>query len=374
MQAWEYVRPSAAAQLLRCSGYAQLNAILGAPFEEDEDTEVREDGIACHWLVQHWQRDYSATIGEVAPNGRPITNEMRSAVDEYTLAMMLIAPMDAWHIEQTVPVSKIITGMQDGTPDAWYFDIISGTLYVFDLKFGFRYVDAYENIQLIIYALTISMAVLSIDIDKIKVKLAIFQPRAPNHEGSLRWWSPTATKLREFWAIIVGATYRALQPNAQCTPNAGCKHCPGAFGCHALRMAASRDTELSYKSVPAVLSNDRLGYELSIRHAALKTLEAQIAALETQAEHSLRHGERVLGYELAPRRTLWRWKDGAEQRLAALSATLGLQVTEVKTKSVANLRAQLPAALLEMYAEKPNGGLQLKATDPKEAERRFTQE
>ena len=139
-------------------------------------------------------------------------------------------------------------------------------------------------------------------------------------------------------------------------------------------MSASGATEVAYAAVPAVLDNDRLGYELAIRHSALRRLEAQIAGLETQAEHALRHGERVQGYEMAPRRTLWRWREGAAAPLAALGKVLGVEVTDVKTKSVAQLRALLPKPVVEMYAEKPVGGMALRAIDPKDAERRFNQE
>lgn len=388
MQAADYLRPSGASNWVRCLGFAQLNALVGAPFEEDEDTEVREDGTACHWLAQQSIEGVKHATDSVAPNGRLITDEMQGAVAEYIGVMESIAPIidraaeatvydvDCynWHIEQKVSVSRVFPGVQDGTPDAWYFDATTRTLYILDLKFGFRYVDAYENLQLTIYALTILQAVLNISLDDVKVKIGIFQPRCPNHMGALRWWSPTAAKLRDMQGIIQGAAYRSLIPGALCTPHPGCKTCGAAHACHALRMAASGATEVAYAPVPAILDNDRLGYELAIRHRAMRTLESQVTALETQAEHAIRHGDRVMGYELAPRRTLWRWKPGAAERLAALADTLKVEVTEVKTKSVAQLRALLPKALLEMYAEKPNGGMTLKAIDPKEAERRFNQE
>lgn len=374
MQVADYLRPSGASNWVRCFGYAQLNARIGAPFEEDEDTEVREDGTACHWLAQQALEGIEHATDTVAPNGRLITNEMQSTVGEYVSIINAINAWVYWNIEGKVPVSRLFAGVQDGTPDAWYFDHVNGVLYVLDLKFGFRYVDAYENLQLVIYALTILHAVLNVSVDDVKVKLGIFQPRSPNHEGPLRWWSPTAAKLHELQGVIQNAAYRAMLPSAVCTPHPGCKHCPGAHGCHALRMAASQATEVAYAAVPAVMDNERLGFELSIRHKAMRMLESQVTALETQAEHALKHGQRVMGYELSPRRTLWRWKEGAQERLAALAGLLKIEVTEVKTKSVAQLRALLPKPLLEMYAEKPNGGLQLKAIDPKDAERRFNQE
>jgi len=372
MQAYEYVRPSAAANLLRCFGYAQLNALVGAPFEdENEDTEVREDGTACHWLAEQRLTDVKHPSGTVSPNARVITDEMQGAVDEY---VRIMGDGEHWVIEEKAPVSTVIAGMQDGTPDAWSFNSHTMTLTILDLKFGYRFVDAYENIQLTIYALTIIFAVLKLTPDNVKVRLGIFQPRAPNHMGALRWWSPTPTKLYEMHAMIVAGVWQCLQPNALCTPHPGCKTCPAAHACHALRMAASRDTEVAYAPVPAILDNERLGYELSIRHAAAKMLESQIAGLETQAEHALRHGERVSGYELGPRRTLWRWKEGAAQLVAALAASLKIEAVEVKTKSVAQLRALLPKEVVELYAEKPNGGFVLKPIDPKDAERRFNQE
>ena len=206
MQIAEYLRPSGASNWVRCFGYAQLNAAVGAPFEEDEDTDVREDGTACHWLAQQALEGINHATDTVAPNGRLVTDEMQSAVAEYVSIIMAICRIaELWHVEEKVPVSRVFAGVQDGTPDVWHFDPDTRTLYVLDLKFGFRYVDAYENFQLTIYTLTILQVVLNVSLDDVKVKVAIFQPRCPNHDGALRCWSPTVVKLRELQGNIQDA-------------------------------------------------------------------------------------------------------------------------------------------------------------------------
>ena len=144
-----YLRPSAAATWVVCHGYAAMRAAYPeAPDEADND--VREDGIACHWLAAELFHKRYPALDSISPNGRVLTEEMFDAADLY-LDVLNSWPGVGVTVEQQINCSAIYEGMV-GTPDACAYNPTLRTLYVGDLKFGFRFVEVWENWQLIVYA------------------------------------------------------------------------------------------------------------------------------------------------------------------------------------------------------------------------------
>lgn len=368
----DYLRPSAAPYWSRCFGYARLNDEVEAIPDDEQDHDVREDGTACHWLAQEVWNGEAWEVGDVSPNGRVLTDEMFSAIRDY-IAIIRKFKGDV-RIEEKVPVSRAFPGVSDGTPDVWAFDWESWELTLLDLKFGFRFVDAFEHPQLIVYIITIITEVLCIaprDLYRLKIKLGIYQPRAPNHEGALRWWKPKMETLLELWSQLATAAFRAYQKNSPCIVNPKCKTCTASYACQALQRAGFDAVETAAASLPAVMDNHRVGHELALLHDAQRNLEARIAGLETQADFELRKGRMITGYTLQPRRTLWKWREGVEDKLKAAGGRAGVEVMVTKPRTVPQLRGLLPDEVLTELAVKPDGGLQLKAIDPKEAARKF---
>lgn len=335
-----------------------------APDEADND--VCEDGTACHWLASEvWDGRFPAE-DTLAPNGRLLTEEMFDAVDLYHDVLRSwpdVVPV----CEQYVPIPRILQGF-GGTPDAWAYNPTKKRLYIADLKFGFRFVEVWENWQLICYACGL-LDLLQLDDQDVTVEFVIVQPRSFHREGPVRKWCVRASDLRAHINILIGA---AAAP-ALCVPNPGCVDCPGRHVCVALQNSALTAVETSYKGDPHELTPQALGVELRLLEHAEKLLKARKTGLQTQAEHLLRHGQSVQGYALYPTFAREGWKDGGEAQII----TLGQQYFSVNVAkplraiTPAQARKVLPADIVGMYAHKPSTGVKLTKIDPLEAKKAF---
>lgn len=370
----QYIRPSGAGTWSSCAGYPALNAALGSEYVEETDNEVREDGIACHWLAAELWNGAVITPGTLAPNGRELTEEMFAAVAEYH-AHIRAWPVSKWQIEKEVPSATYFPGVTNGTPDVWALDLQTFTLYLADEKFGYSLVEVWRNKQLIIYAVTLILWLRSQGYCVERVELSIHQPRQAHRDGYWRTWKPSVTELLRLGDELREAALACYAPNPLCTVNPGCGNCMGASACVTLQAAAGRGAEVSYDATPFVLTEQQLAYELTKLRTAAKHLDHRITGLETQAESLLRKGKRIPGYEMGRKATRWRWREGAREHLRRLGQLLSVDVMqEPKEKTVAQLRNAFPGIDVQaLYAEKPTGELKLVQSDPNEAIKRFSQ-
>lgn len=368
-----YLRPSSAATWSKCTGYAALNAALATEFVEETDNEVREDGTACHWLAAEVWEGRPVRPGTLSPNGREITDEMFSAVEEYhaLLRSWDVLPSDIF-IEQLAPVATAFPGVADGTPDAWAYDRVAELLEVADLKYGYRPVEVWRNAQMIVYAWSLVVMLTKHGCAPQRVRLTICQPRCAHRDGTTRSWTVSVQELAGFAAELAAAAQRCYAPNPPCTVGPQCHDCTAAHGCRTLQAAAGSAMEVSYDATPFVLNEQQLGYELTKLMAAQRHIEDRINGLSTQAESLLRKGKRVPAFEMGRRATRWRWRADSEGFVRALGELFGVDVMqEPKLKSVAKLRDALGVDVVSMYAEKPDGELVLRQTDPNEVLKRF---
>lgn len=368
-----YLRPSKAATWSKCLGYAALNAALATHLDdtdEENDNEVREDGVACHWLAEQVWNGSRPSVGSLSPNNREITEEMYAAVEEYH-AYLRSLPQPVT-LEQTLPVSQFFPGVQDGTPDAWaYADEV---LYVGDLKYGYRPVDVWRNLQLAIYAWTLVCWLAQQHGHAVqRIRFTICQPRCAHPEGTTRSWECDINQLAGIAAWLAERAQLALGLNPECTPGPQCGNCAAAYGCRSLQATAGNALEISYDATPFVLTESQLAYELSKLMSAQKHIENRINGLSTQAESLLRKGSRVPGFDLGRKATRWRWREDAIPHVQRLGELFGVEVMKEPTvKTVPQLRSAFPGVDVQaLYAEKPTGELKLSLVDPNEAIKRL---
>lgn len=347
-----------------------------APDEADND--VREDGTACHWLAKEiWERRIPAE-GSLSPNNRVLDDEMFDAVDLYHGVLRQSAWQDGeTYIEQPIDCSLIYPKMQ-GTPDA--FTVIArgehsnGRLRVVDLKYGFRFVEVWDNLQLIIYALCIAWK-LELPDDYL-VELTIVQPRSYHRDGPVRSWTTTVGNLRAKYLQMLRDAANAAMGGAAppCTPNPGCVDCAARFSCVALQNAALRAVEQAYMGIPLELPPSAIGMELTILKAAERALEARIAGLTMQAESLIRNGKVVPGWTIAPTYARERWQDGAEAHILTLASKYFDVDASKPTQAVSPARARklgIPDKIVAMFSHKPSTGVKLAKQDPNEAKKAF---
>jgi len=368
----DYLRPSAAGTWSKCYGYAALCASIGAALsmgddDDEADTEIREDGTACHWLAEVTWNGADIPVGHIAPNGRIITEEMFDAVVMYH-SLLESWPGVAPVIEQKVPSSQVIVGCADGTPDAWAYDPINRILYIADLKFGYGFVEVWGNLQLIVYLLAIiKLLNLPPELD-IEIRAYIVQPRSGHRDGPVRRWKTTRNELAGYHTILAHAAQMAQAPVPLCTPNPGCKHCPARYGCAALQASALAGVEQAYDSTPHVLTPQGVATELSLLREASRRIEDRITGLEQQAEFELRNGRRIPGYSLKPSFGRTTWSKEFKDSILSLGQLFRVDVAkppEPVTPAQAK-KLGMPTAIVDRYSYRPAGALKLVKDDPNE--------
>lgn len=335
---------------------------------EEADSEVTEDGTACHWLASEvWDGRFHAE-GSLAPNGRVLTEEMYLAVDDYH-GVLRSWPGVAAVCEQYIQIPRILQGF-GGTPDAWAYNPDTKTLYVSDLKFGFRFVEVWENWQLICYACGL-IDLLGLSWDDTNIVFTIVQPRSRHKDGPIRTWKTTAQEILPFVMTLAAAAVAAIRY----VPNPGCFDCPGRHVCVAYQNAALRAFEVSYGGGAVYeLEPAALGAELRLLKDAEKKIQGRISGLEVQAENLVRKGIPVKGWVLSASYARETWRDGADVELRTLAEKFygNVEITKpAKLKTPNQLRQLLPASVVSIYAHKPSTGVRLTKQDPFEARKAF---
>lgn len=338
---------------------------------EEADNEVCEDGTACHWLASEiWHGNYPM-LGSLSPNLRILTDEMFDGVDVYHGVLRSWANVEAV-CEQYVPIPRILTGF-GGTPDAWAYDPTTKTLYVADLKFGFRFVEVWFNWQLICYVVGL-LDLLGLWDQDINVVCTIVQPRNYHRDGQVRSWRFRSHEIRPLVFTLVAAAARAMQPQAPCTPNPGCYDCAGRHACMAYQNSTALALEVSQNAIPLELTPEALGKELSVLKDAARKIEGRITGLTTQAEHLMRNGKHVPGWSMVGTFAREGWRKDSEVQLLTLAEKYFNNVSITKPPTLvtpAQARKILPSAVVAVYAHKPSTGVKLTKQDPLEATKAF---
>lgn len=366
-----HLRPSGAATWLLCGGSVAMRAAFPeAP--EDGDSDVTEDGTACHWLASEiWDARYPDE-GTLSPNQRVLTDEMFEAVDIYH-DVLRAAEWSAGetYCERPVDCSFIYPNMS-GTPDAWTY--VPGKLRIVDLKFGFRFVEVWENVQLTIYAVAVAKKLMLPP--HTVIELVIVQPRSFHRDGPVRTWRTTLEKLEPMIERLRVAAAHAMGPNAMCVPNPGCLDCAGRHACEALHNSAWGATEVAYSSTPHLLNAEQLARELTVLDEAERKIKARKSGLMVQAEAAAREGKILPGWELSTTFAREGWLPGTEATVMTLAKEY------FKINAAKPMRAMtpnqvrklgVPSTIVSMFAHRPSTGVKLMKADPNAARKAFEQ-
>lgn len=336
---------------------------------EEADNEIREDGIACHWLSEQIWKGITPKLDSLSPNNRVLDDAMFDAVDIYHDVLRSWTGVEVY-VEREVSCAAIHPGMK-GTPDAWAYDASTQTLYIADLKYGFRFVEVWENWQLVAYITSI-IDMLQLSDLKLTVRAFIIQPRSSHRDGPVREWKVPASHLRAQANILRMAAAEAMKPTPKCTPNYGCTDCPARHACVALQQSALTALETSYDGIPLELSPAAVGDELRRLEDAAKRLEARITGLRGQAESLLRAGAAVPYWSLSATYARERWRDGMESQVMTLGKYYNAELAKPATPiTPTQARKLLPAIIVDAYAHKPSTGVKLTKQDPFQAKKAF---
>ena len=359
--------PSSAYRWQPCPGSVPLEA----RYPEEEETEEAAAGTASHHAGAEELLGRPVAVGDLAPNGVVLTEEMIEGAsmwttDVFTVCIATGTPLDHLQVEQRVQMPRIHADAF-GTPDTWLYVPNAGTLYVWDYKFGHGVVEHVENWQLIAYVCGI-LDLLGIDgrnDQELWVDMRVVQPRAYHRDGRVRSWRVRASDLRGYFNKLAAAAAEAMGAHPHTLSGPHCLHCKAAAHCPTLKRATWAAADFVGGSAPESLDADSAAYELGLLEHIAVLVKARLQGREADVTARLKRGEVVADWCLEPTYGRQTWKEGDEAQVIAVGDMCGVNlrkpeaaVTPLQAVKLAAKKG-VDASVIYEYSETPRTGVKL---------------
>lgn len=355
------VPPSSAAVRMMCPGSRAMTKDL-----PEVESESAREGTAAHWLADWFiQRNTTGPVPACSKEGEPFTDEMirgarlwRSYIEK--VGDECVVQLDI-QSEARIDIPGVHPDMW-GTADA-YILAADGHIHVFDYKFGFKYVEVFENWQLLCYAIGLAQAPGTPRPGHFKVSLHIVQPRWYKGETQTSRWDLTSDDLWVYAKRLRASELLASQPYAKCIPNPQCLFCKARASCGPLQEAALSVISISREGVSRSLEAAEAANELRLLEHADRLLDARIDGLKVQVQSEIDAGKSVPHYEITRVKSRQKWTVPSEEvrALASLSG-IDLSTPGIKTPKQA-LDAGVDPAIVAMLSGMPLGEKKLQLKD-----------
>ena len=355
------LQPSSAHRWVPCPGSVPLEA----QYPEEDGLEAQE-GHAAHWLAAEMiQRGPGGApvLVEVAPNGVPITEEMRDLVPVYVSDVLAtkakFGTRAVNQIEHRIHATSVHPDNW-GTADDVLYCNDTARIVIWDFKWGHGFVEVFENWQLLNYLAGVLDQLEHSGHADYEVTLRIVQPRSYHREGPIREWSFKASAARDYIRQLNASANEALGNDPSTVPGPHCKRCNARHACKANQAVALDVVDSSSDSTPHDLPPSALGRELSVLTRAREMLESRITGLQAQAEAEIRKGTQVPGWAIEHTVGREAWSVTAEE-VATLGDMLGVKLSkgpEVVTPAQAR-KAGVDETIIAQYSSRKPGSSKL---------------
>lgn len=331
---------------------------MHAAFPSSGDDLPAMEGTAAHWCFEQIFADRTPAVGESAPNGVLVTDEMLDGAELFVDAVRSMVPPDTHlYVEDKLMMSNVIHEANWGTPDVFAIATDRSVVWLLDYKHGHRYVEEFENWQLIDYVAGIYQAHLPSGglLDSTVVHMTICQPRVYNRGSPVRIWTTTIGALKPYWDTLRKAAPMAMCDEAPCVPGDWCEFCNGRHACEALQRTALAATDAAYSSIPLVLPPLAASRELRAMQRAATMLEARMTGLQQQLLDLCRAGTDVPGYGIERAQGRQRWTRPIPE-VIALGQMFGLDVSKpgvITPKQ--SIKLGVPAGVVAAMSDEPLG-------------------
>lgn len=349
--------PSSAGVWVNCSGSIAMQGY----YPQSEESEASREGTAAHELCASTifgggSFDYE---GKGAPNGVMYDEDMYDAAQLYAKDILDVYTSRAntmIHVERKVE-AKRVHELNWGTCDAYIWDEAKSELFVWDFKYGYGIVEAFENWQLINYVAGILETHNIFDDQKVTVTMRVVQPRA--FSQPIREWKVKLSELRGYINRLHNAAGKALSPDAECASGSHCHYCTAIHACPAALKSGLTLFEASSLPIPSEPTNEMLGKQLEIVNRAMEQLKYVQTGIEAQVKAKLQSGQNIQGWTLQEGRGRLAWGKPLDE-IFALGDMMGVElrkptaITPTQAKS-----AGLDAGLVTAYSAYPSMGFKV---------------
>jgi hypothetical protein len=377
-------RPSSLALTVACHASLQLQESVPPLPDTDEEAE----GTAAHWVA----RRRIAGFGHELPVGAKFFSDGREwavTLDMHAGAVLYERALGGVHpdlrIEEFIASPRVHPTECGGTPDASRFFLDARAAYetcpedlplipflagqlrllrVGDYKFGHRYVEVFENMQLGAGYLSGLLARYNLDDNDpfLYVEMILVQPRSYHRDGMVRVWRGPAHMIRGIVNVANYAVEMALGPNPHMQTGKHCLDCRARHVCRALQVNTMHLADFSQSYERSDLPSWAVGQELMIVQDAIKRLEARETGLAAQGEALLRAGQPIPFYHMEPGRSNLSYKEDVKlDELVGLSELVNVDITRpvtIKDRIVTPTQAiqlGISPEVMKHYADRPPG-------------------
>lgn len=372
--------PSDGANWLECTAKPQMALRFPALTVDPSAAE----GEAAHWAAYSMMRTHVPQVGEVAPNGVILSQEMLDSAQVYVNHVYSVANKYGKWGQQNCETRRAMPSLHPemfGTCDADLDLLIEcKEVHFWDLKHGFLDVEVYQCVQLAIYARgwLDERGYDGHAEQNIWFVFHIVQPRSFHPDGPVRTWRVLAADLRAMWNRIRAAAYEAMSDDPKYKVGNQCTYCEARRACPALRRASHAAQQYAESAMPVELDGIALGIELHNARRMLELLQSRIGAMEEQAEQQLRRGEVVLHHQMSPGRGATKWSKPAED-VIALGNLLGLKLAKPAEPITVNQarevfrKSGVDDKVIDGYSQRIPGAMKLTAIADNSAAKVFMQ-
>jgi hypothetical protein len=272
-------------------------------------------------------------------------------------------------IEKKVTAPKIHPLLY-GTPDAWIYSSKTNDLIIWDLKYGFGIVEAFENWQMICYAAGL-IEQYSLPAET-KCYLRIVQPRGFHKSGPIRQWKvPVGTLQTGYLSKLQSAANEALSGKSTLQPGSHCRYCDGRHICSILKRETLATADSMALETPDILEPEAIGRELTVLENAKYLLDQRVDALQQHALSLITKGENIPGYTVEKTRGTLIWLEEPEKMIEmAKGVGVDLSKPAICTPTQA-IGKGLHTGIVNAFSKRVNKKTKLKPVDTAEARQVF---
>lgn len=330
-------------RFMACNGFKSLNGI--EPF--NPSTEVTDEGNAAHWVAEqaHNGVDPTSLIGQTAPNGVFITDEMVDYLSDY------IEFVTANKCDVEVDTSHNGNGWEiRGRADCIICN--DDCLTVADLKYGWRIVEPVENWTLLSHAIGYCQSHQLVPYD---VEFVIYQPRAYHPQGYVRKWRIRYTQLLDYYKQLC---FTLENPSPTVVSGAQCYKCKSLSQCPAAQIALMNAIDIAQKAFDSEIDNATLAWMLNNIKRAQEILKQSYEAYQDLALHRLQEGKAIKGYTIQPSLGNTAWDSNVTVEFIKAMCGVDVSVSKLMTPAQAK-KAGVPEELIKNCTHRPDNGLKL---------------
>ena len=389
--------PSGAGVWAHCPGVIPM-----LEYFPEKDTEESRDGTAAHWvaaaILESWKAEggrfpiqHSAYLGQTDPDGTIITNEMLEGAEMYCEEIAAVLELsgfaEAWqylHIEERVFATEWVHPDNWGTVDCWFYNPNAHRLHIWDFKFGFLDIPAFENSQLVDYYAGIAqgLGIDGVTDQTLQVVFQAVQPRCFTSNGPIKEWKCVGSDLRGYINRLRSAAAEARGPEPRTISGPQCRYCPARHGCKSARDAAMAGVDYIHRAMPDDPSNDAVSFELATLIDAQKAIEYRLDAMQEEAGGRISAGQSVPGFKMKVSQGKRKWAKDTDviQNVGALTGVNLIKDPEPVTPFQAEKKLRDAGfdkdgieSTLSSLITRPSSGMKVVKDDGTEARRIFSQ-